>query len=438
MRRVVFAVSVSCLVLLSGVRAADEKTEERLFTGFLYQGSDGKVWHGEEMATLGMWGTAGGVTEFCVSPDLATRFAPLVNHIGDVRDRRRIFSYTEFLGGGATLEQTPTILVRFRGRYRLVKEEKHGDWSGDRTYEITAATLESAELLPKPWMTAWPDLDRALVKIVETSLAAPGEEKKRQIVAAVESASVALNGMATVEVADEWQATVRRVEATARAVGSFRRRQLAGEWRRQLENAVARFRIQPKTPLPAKAATPPLLDALVAAETPQEFLANVKRSCPAWAVEEVILYSPSSKRMVYVWQVEDFTPAEFKQLREEAKTRLEERKNERPATRPAPLKRLEIPTLSLTVALPADDLIAERLVLSGVLIESVLPAGEKTGLKAGDLVLDYATLYDVVMGPYGSGDALKDFAARATQSKQEVRVIRGDTVIRITIDRSRP
>jgi len=423
------ALVLCCVAACCALSAAEIEPRDETFDGFLYAGSDGHVWLGTTMTTLGMWGSWAGVTEYRLSPALAGEFAPLVNRIGDLRDRRRIFTYNSFLGGYVKLEQTPTVLICLRGHCRLVKGDASGR-SGDRTFEIVSARLIYAQRLTREWLEAWQELDAALREIVDASLTAPDEKKRNRLAQAIDKGSLAVNAMGRVEVAEDFRAAVRKIDTTARVVTQFQRAQAAGEWRRQLEKYVTRLRIQPETPLPPLPQKCPVLQLLVESGSPAEFLAKIRESCPAEALEASMLYSRTLERIVYVWEVEELTGAQFRQLRAEAKARYERSREDQPIIEEDALQNLRIDELGVVVGLPSDDLMADKLILGGILVDTVLPGGERTGLKAGDIILNYERVYDIVMAP--SIPALRAFARRA-RGRRVLQVLRGNDVLTVTI-----
>ena len=394
----------SAIVTLVHARAAQEelhgleKLQHRTFDGFLYAGTDRHVWYGHTRSMLGMWSTEGLLPSFRLSPAEAERLAPLVNHIGDLRDDRRIFDFRLYLGGytnPATLEQTPKILVRFEGGYRLA-ESVSTEWGDAKTFEIVSARLVRAEFVSAGWLRAWRQLDQALEEIVTTSLTAPNDDKRRQLVVAIEKGSQALNTMVEAATTREERAVVRRINPKAQAVSGFRRH-APSDWWRQLEKYIARLRIQPQTALPPVAGTalPPLAQSV----SPGEFGEKIEALPAAVIKEDAIFYSQKLRRAVYVREFVHITHDEVRSLREEASKQLEDRKRREAETREYHArKRSEtLKELALVICAPGDDAMAEKMILGGVVIEKVI-AGHSLGFRPGDIVLPYKRVYDLVMG----------------------------------------
>ena len=442
--RVATRVLVAALAVLAGLGArshGEDTGGQHIFDGFLYAGSDDHVWLGTTMATLGMWATCGGIREYRLVPALKPRFAPLVNPTGDLRDSRRIFPYTAFLRGHVTIEQTPRVRVRLRARYRLAgvkqnREKIDGEWmdlSEDQTFELMSVRLLHAEIVPQEWMMAWRRLDQALVEIVDASLDPPSPAKRLRLAQAIERGSQALGVVGIRPIADTDRDRVRQVEPSARVVGLFRRH-APREWRRHLEQFASRLRIRPQTPLPPAARDVPGPELLVGSESPGELLAKVKQGWSEEAIEERLLYSRDLKRVLYVYEVAGMSPDQFQGLRQDAKRQLADRERwERKAkAKQAPDSRMTVEGLGVVISAPSADLLAEKMVLAGILVAQASRPRAGVPLKAGDLVLNYKSVYDLAMGAGNPGRALNQFAQQARHaSRRTWRVLRGDRVIMV-------
>lgn len=74
-------------------------------------------------------------------------------------------------------------------------------------------------------------------------------------------------------------------------------------------------------------------------------------------------------------------------------------------------------------------LLAEKLILAGLEVVEVLPDGPEVGLERGDLILNYGSVYDLVMGA-GDGDrAMRALLNRLKYaSDRSPRILRGRRV----------
>jgi hypothetical protein len=77
------------------------------------------------------------------------------------------------------------------------------------------------------------------------------------------------------------------------------------------------------------------------------------------------------------------------------------------------------------------DLLADKLLLSGIVVEEVAGQGLDLGFKKGDIIIDYTRVYDLTMGGRGAGDGLPVVPSRRHDGKVEV--LRGDQVIELTV-----
>ena len=333
---------------------------ERDFAGFLYQASDGHIWFGDCAAVLGMYGTAMNLGYY-LSTDLERQFMPLVNKIGDTgisHGHTAVFDYDSYLRGKTDLAHTPTILVRFYGRFNL--RDISASKPRSSAYEIGTIRLTYVEFLTQEWMQAWRELDKSLREIVEVSLTAPSEEKRQRLASAIERGSVAAGKMANVTVTDEQRAIVQKIEPEARIVsfspiGLFN----PNQWTQILRQYASCLRIEPKTPL-------------------QEALrVNLARK---------------------------------------------------------PTTNVTVKELGIVIGVPSDEVMAEKLVLGGVVVEKVLPEGKQTGLQEGDLILDYESIYDVTMAYYLLNGGGQRFASRVKYAEvSEVRVMRGNWILTVSL-----
>lgn len=399
---------VSALLTHGQAAAGDagEKHETSVtLNGYLYAEKDGRICVGRYGTPhLGMVGHRGGRVEYRLSPELATKLAPLVNKPREPVDReeqRRTFAFIA------------PIRVCLATKARLIKgpasgweriESPNGGHSlrtADRTYEIVSARLLHAELLPPEWPAAWARLDQALEEIASASLMAPTEEKRTRLLAAIEKGSAALDAMARAKAGEDFRALVHKIDPRARVVSRFRRLEPA-RWEKELRDYVTRLRVNPKTPLPPAPFDleySTRLAMLAASESAGALLAEIKESCPPETLEAGILYSGDPDRVVYFWELADMPAQRFDALRKEAQGRIEERRRWAEREKPASAKGTAVISwLRARVRMVNDDEMAEKLILSGIVIERLLPHPSNAGLKVGDIVLNYKNVYDLVMG----------------------------------------
>jgi hypothetical protein len=444
-KRLLSAVLPALLAALAAEARGAETQGQRDFVGFLYKASDGQVWFGEAMTTLGMWATQGQRPQYRPAPKVAEQLAPLVNDIGDLKDRRRIFDFAGFACGREKIEHTPTILVRFVGRYRLLGAGPRGaeragpeEPSGKPTYEIDAAELVHAEFLPRPWLAAWQELDAALTEIAKVSLEAPSRPKRKRLAEAIERGSAAAGAMARhCAVAEEHHAIIRRIDPKARAVSLLRRdRWGPGEWTRMLRRFAARLGVQPKTPLPPEPKEPPVLEQLTASESPADFLGRLKASCPPEAIEDRVLHSPSAGRILHAWQIGDLPAEQFAIIRKEAAKALAKRRpGETEDAAGREVGEATVRQLGIIVRPATAEELARAGALSGITVARLLP-GAAGDFQGGDLILNYQSVYDLAMGAYVPRWALERFIQRARQAGQwewRLRILRGGRAVEVVI-----
>ena len=429
---------LSALVTHDQAAAGDTGEEYEIdvtLSSYLYAEKDGRICVGRYgKPHLGMVGHFGGRLEYRLSAELATKLAPLVNRPREPVDReeeRRTFSFIA------------RIRVCLVTRARLIEGPASG-WEevfdddlavslrrGDQTFEIVSARLLHAELLPPEWPAAWARLDQALHEIASASLTAPTEEKRARLLEAIEKGSAALNAMAKAKAGEDFPTLVHKIDPRARVVSRFRRLEPA-RWEKELRDYVTRLRVNPKTalpPAPFDLDYPTRLEMLAASESAGALLAKIRESCPPETLEAGILYSGDLHRLVYFWELEDMLPERFAALRKEAQGRIEERKRRAESEKPAsPKGTAVISWLRARVRMVNADEMAEKLILSGIVIERLLPHASNAGLKVGDIILNYKIVYDLVTGAKDSKRALKQFARSRRLS---LRVLRGSEVLTV-------
>lgn len=422
-------------LILIGAQAAEGKDEPRTLDGFLYAGSDGYMWFGEPIATLGMWATGGPVPEYRLNQTLAKRFDRLVNQVGVAP--ARFLDFRSCWRDSPTIEKMPTVLMRIRGGCRLVGIKRNAKYLflEKQTCEVTSAQLIQVEFLSREWLAAWRQLDRALDDIVIASLTVPTKEKRASLVKAIDKGAKAMVQMRRVKVTSISRRLVKRIDPKARVVALFQRHG-PSQWRKHLREYIVRLRINPSTPLSPEPREYPFLKMLAQSRSAGGFVRSVRVWYAEEALDEVVLYSYDLQRPIHAWEVAELTPAQFTAARAEAKSRLEEEKKDRKPFTPALSKRKTVTELGVIVSCLSSELMAEKMVLDGLLVDKVLPGGSKHGLRVGDIILTYRTVYDIAMQTMYPGQMLDNFAARAKYHDfPNLRVLRENRIVSLSMKR---
>jgi len=420
-------IAVLGAVLLPGALVADEpKIEERSFKNcFLYE-ADGRVWLRQPMVYLGMWGVCE-APAFCLSEDLGKKFAPLVSDI--VTDKESAPMRTEFYTDGMPRLREgkgALFLLRLQAKMRLVGGEAPVDPPPGvrprRYYEMVSVRLDAVEPVTAKWISAWQALDEALREVVSTSLSPPGDQKRKRLFGAIERGSQALDTMGKIKVGEDVLALVVKIEPEARLVRGFQRR-VAGQWQDELEKCTVRLRIDPNTPLPKRLGTKAGLELLTKSKSPAKFISEIKGSYPTSALKQWLFYSASLERTVHVWEIEQMPKAQFKKVQADAKKLLAEQRHR---------DNEQVEQWGVLLRLAPGDLLADKLILRGALVEKILANQTEPALVAGDVIIDYEHIYDFVMGDFDFARAMKWLANRVQQGPG-LRVLRGDTVITVGV-----
>ncbi|MBC8873305.1 MAG: hypothetical protein H8E44_28040 [Planctomycetes bacterium] len=421
------------------VTRAEENVTQRVFSEcFLYRMKDGTVYIGQPLVSLGMIGVMAFPPEYYLSPSLAERFAPLVNELEKTPDQPDFWWW----GMPTPKEKNkPMVLVRLDVRAELRKPRvSRGPEDGSAAvHEITSAKLIYAEFISPEWRTAWDSLNANLTRIVDVSRTAPGENKSKRLAEAIELASQAIRTMVEQDVCDSWRKDVRRIAPGARVVRLFQRRVEGsgiGEWGGQLRDYVTTLKIQPRTPLPAQTPPCPKIELLAKSESAEELLETIRGSWPEAVLDESLIFFKELKRIVYVWQVEDLTLAQYVSLRKQAREELASRETQQTASdAPASADRdgVIVPEWNVTLR-PADPaLLAKQGLLRGTVVSETSDDGNKVGLLKGDVIVDYERVYDLVMGRFAHFGPAKQLANKARYGG-ELEVLRGDRLITLTAD----
>lgn len=449
--------------------AADRSEAQRTFSQcFLYRGPDGQVWVGQPLVSLGMIGVAGSPPVCRLSPPLAERLRPLVNELKDApfrlensrppaagpaaraEDRKYIPTGPQFWFWGLPRSrdpETPFVLVDMEAEGRKCPQPKTPKPQGamadfdysfgpSEEYELISIQLVSVEFISPAWRRAWDDLDDGLTEIVKASRTAPSREKRTRLSDASERSSAAFCAMRRSRVSDESRTTVARIAPQARVVRSFQSR-VETQWGGQLRQYVARLRLTPPTPLPPEPKACPKLELVAASRTPADFLAKVRASWPEETLDESLLYSTALKRIVFAWQVQDFSEQQFGVLQAQAREQLaraeqESKRRAAEATAKNTAAGGTIEPWGVVLRPAAPDLLAEKGLLVGSVVEKVPADRAGVPLRAGDVIIRYHSVYDLVMGVYGESSAIAHLRNVARYGGK-VDVLRGDRLLTLTL-----
>ncbi|MBN2474420.1 MAG: hypothetical protein JXB62_07415 [Pirellulales bacterium] len=443
--RLLVALLVVGVLLATGTHSpAQEKLQQRTFARcFLYRGPDGAVWVGHPLVSLGMIGVAAYAPHYRLSSAFAEELAPVVNDLENLPEK------PEFWWWGLPSPKDPDkpmVLIcleteaelRKAARVQGPEPGRIADANSPAIYEITSANLVYAEFISAQWRRAWKALDAGLGRVVAVSHTAPGGDKAKRLAEAIESSSRALGAMTRAESSQRWQALVQGIQPRARSVRLFQRHvggSGLGEWGGLLRQCVDTLRIEPRTPLPKPATPCPMAKLLAESPTAEALIETLRQSWPEDTLGERLIFSRELNRMVFVWQVKDLTPAQFDNLREQAKEDLA-RQQEAATESSSASESEDVSVAQWNVVLrPASaDVLAEKGLLSATLVAEVSGDGSPVGLQKGDLIIDYHNVYDLVMSGHPEFRPARRLARMARYGGQ-LNVVRGDRLIAIEAER---
>lgn len=415
---------VLCLVTPLAAHAAEETLHEQFAQCILHQGPGGHVWVSEPLVSLGMIGVME-QPAFRLSPTLAARLRPLVNVLKEAQKTPCLW----FWGLPRTSDRDKPLVVVWiecDANLRASPGQLH-------EYEISALELLKAEFITGGWREAWDGLDKGLKEIVAASRTAPGAAKRERLKGAVEQASRSLGVMAQTRVEPQSRDFVRRLAPKARVVRTMQK-SLEEQWGRQLRQYVARLRLSPRTPLPPEARPCPKLELLAASSSPAELLAKIRRNWPEDVLDESLIYAQGMKRTLAVWEVEGLAAEQFQTVRAQAKDELSRAEAERKrGVKPEPEPTsLEIAAWGAVVRAASADLLAEKGLLGGAVVESVSANAPDVGLRRGDVIIDYRSVYDLTMAQHPAFAPLRQVESIARYGGK-LDILRGDRVLTVEV-----
>lgn len=398
--RLTLATSCLVAVLPIATRAADDDQLEPMsfWQCFLYQDAKGDVWVGQPLVSLGMIGVRA-MPPVRVSPTVAHGLTSVVNKVTNEPKDRELYWWGDL--PKLSDQGKAVVLLRLETEVRPIGK---GEWGRPKVYEVVSAEVVHTEFVSREWREAWKSLDSGLKEMISVSRTAPNDQKRQRLSQAIEKSSRALNIMASVEVDPPQRALVRRIEPKAWAVRLFQRN-VERQWGGQLRECVSRLHITPHTPLPPESRDYPLLETLIESDSAATMLAKVKQTLPEDALEQRLTYSQGLKRTIFAWQLEHLTEDQFQTLRRDAQEQVERMTSDENERRKPKSSREETKAIEewRVVLRPAnEELLVENLLLRGTLVEEVQESGSTVGLERGDIIIDYANAYDLVMGRFPS------------------------------------
>jgi hypothetical protein len=360
-------------------------------------------------------------------PRVAEGFDPFVYLSLEARGR---------LARGAPLGTSPGYTFDIEERYR----------APERVIEITAVRILCAERVSPEWQAAWERLDRTLKEIVAETLTAPGEEKEKRLADLIEQGARDLDIMMHPTVDEEWFARVRAIDSRAEVKFPFQRR-IAHAWGRPLTWCIERLGIEPGTgftPIPDWDAA---REILAESGSREEFVSGMKETFGEGALEQRIFHPFRVGEQIYAWQIAEASPEGYERTRAKARAisrdRLWRDGEEQRALR---AMSVTLDKCGLVVRPLDRELLAEKMVLGGFVVEDVLPDGERWGLEKGDVAVTVKRVYDLVMeGRAGVwvGNSEKQYAesmrrlargilnGKTTAVDEDAVIIRGDKIVAV-------
>jgi hypothetical protein len=292
-------------------------------------------------------------------------------------------------------------------------------------YEVSSVNVVSAEFITPKWLRAHQQLDLALRVVVAGTLEAPGPEKREHLQTTLSHAARAFETMVSARETEAMRVSLTRVAPRARLVHLFARR-VAADWGAPLRQYARALSLEPTPALPPEPEPIDALSILDSSASPGEFVETLVEKHGEESLAEWLFYSQEEGRSIRAWEVEGASPDLFAELKEGARKALTDRLEWEAARKkaPSPPETWDLSAWGVRLR-PADaDTCAKALVLRATVVEEVLPGGSPVGLRKGDLIVDYTTLYDIVMGgtDFGRARALLERRARGGGS---LRVIRG-------------
>jgi len=273
---------------------------------------------------------------------------------------------------------------------------------------------------------------------VERSREKPGGEKRAHLAEAVDRGRAALEAMDRARETEEMRAALARIEPAAR-ISHTAARVHAREWGDRLRECAETLRIEASPPFPPEREPCDALEILIGAPGAAEFLAKIRERCGEDGLDTFVFYSQALRRSLRAGEVEGMAPDRFAAIRDEARKAVEDGKRFAEARKKdeKPLPEVwEVKEWGAKLRKADPDTLAKALVLRGTVVEGILPGGSPIDLEPGDLILDYETVYDLVMGA-SFGSARRTLSIRS-ESGGSLPVIREGRLQMISVPKIKP
>jgi hypothetical protein len=407
--------------------SSESPPEERALGPSYLQESGGAVWTGELHIYLGMFGSYAFPPRYRLSPDLLRTLAPLVTRFRKDEPLHLPFWWNLSRSDG------PISLLLMEGKVRLAGM---GWATPQKTYEIVSARILSVELITPEWVRSFEALDGALREFVLASREAPGEEKRKRLAGIFRRGIAALGAMDRAGETEAMRSRVQKIEPAARIVHALTRR-ISREWGGWLGRC-ARAALGEEISGPIPEERPPALEILVSSPSPEEFVSRIRKERGEDGLEERLFYSSTLKRAVAPWEFGDMSRERFAGLRDEAVKAVADRKawEERRKKPEAGPPVWEMPAWGVKLRKGAAEDLAGAQIIRCTVVEEVLPGGSPAGLEAGDILLDYERIYDIVMGGTEFGNARR--MLERMQPGSRLRVIRRGRIVTVEVPEKTP
>jgi hypothetical protein len=230
---------------------------------------------------------------------------------------------------------------------------------------------------------------------------------------------------------EDFQTLVDKIDPQARLVRMFSRG-ISYQWQDWFERFMVRLRIEPNSPLPAKPDRWVVFRILAESKSQAAFrsaLKEIPREAHEW------IYDSDIGQKLRAWETTRPTDEEFERLRASAKEIISElrARKDRLNGEPEESERETIEEFGLVLRPASSKLLAKKLILSGIEVEKVSDEHKDIGLAAGDIIIDYDRVYDLVMGWHSFNWRTRDLANKMKRGYR-LRIIRADQVINLVVN----
>ena len=149
-----------------------------------------------------------------------------------------------------------------------------------------------------------------------------------------------------------------------------------------------------------------------------------------------MVYVRAFHGLVHAWEVSRLRDREFRQLQAASKERLADAKAMGEATRGPVREQRAVPGLGIEVAAAPATALRRYGLLSAVVVKKLSPSARVDGIRVGDLIPDYAGLYDLRMSVAGSARSVGALAAHA-RNDGSLAVFRDGKKLSLAVDKGR-